>query len=90
MAATNKNCTGEIKCYNSIKLIFQESKWILLWTLGVPEGKFESKGMLAVIVLSELVCHYAFNNNFGNKIIFPESALETKMGHALSFNPWRP
>ena len=38
----------------------------MLRTLGVLERKFESKGMLAVIVLSELVCHYAFNIKSGN------------------------
>ena len=57
--------------------------------IGVPSGKFKQKGILIVILLSKLVCQYAFHIISGNIIIILGCAIETKCGLELSFYPCR-
>ena len=56
-ATTNKNCTGE----NHIIQLNWYAFLTNLRKLGVTGGKFTGKGMSIVILLSKLVCQYAFH-----------------------------
>ena len=52
-------------------------------------GKFKEKGMLIVILLSKLVCQYAFHIISGNISFQVVQRTETKSGLELSFYPCR-